>query len=93
MIDTCQAESMHQKFYSPNILAVASSKIGEDSLSVRFTLPCEMSSRFQFFPQSDVVSNYPILRLIYIDKQCLRFTKKRQQTGEDPCSIPYSCKH
>lgn len=35
MIDTCQAESMHQKFYSPNILAVASSRVGEDSLSVR----------------------------------------------------------
>ncbi|PVD21516.1 hypothetical protein C0Q70_17314 [Pomacea canaliculata] len=33
MIDTCQAESMHQKFYSPNILAVASSRVGEDSLS------------------------------------------------------------
>ena len=34
MIDTCQAESLFQKFYSPNILAVASSKVGEDSLSV-----------------------------------------------------------
>ena len=34
MIDTCQAESMFQKFYSPNILAVASSHVGEDSLSV-----------------------------------------------------------
>lgn len=34
MIDTCQAESMYQKFYSPNILAVASSHVGEDSLSV-----------------------------------------------------------
>ncbi|KAL1424769.1 hypothetical protein MTO96_019914 [Rhipicephalus appendiculatus] len=33
MIDTCQAESMFKRFYSPNILAVASSKIGEDSLS------------------------------------------------------------
>ncbi|KAK7094616.1 GPI-anchor transamidase-like [Littorina saxatilis] len=33
MIDTCQAESMFQKFYSPNILAVASSRVGEDSLS------------------------------------------------------------
>ncbi|KAL5011339.1 hypothetical protein ScPMuIL_009890 [Solemya velum] len=33
MVDTCQAESMFQKFYSPNILAVASSKVGEDSLS------------------------------------------------------------
>ncbi len=34
MIDTCQAESMFQKLYSPNILAVASSHVGEDSLSV-----------------------------------------------------------
>jgi len=33
MIDTCQAASMFQKFYSPNILAVASSLVGEDSLS------------------------------------------------------------
>ena len=37
MIDTCQAESMFQKFYSPNILAVASSRVGEDSLSVSIT--------------------------------------------------------
>ncbi|XP_014249251.1 putative GPI-anchor transamidase [Cimex lectularius] len=33
MIDTCQAASMFDKFYSPNILAVASSLVGEDSLS------------------------------------------------------------
>ncbi|CAB4058610.1 PIGK [Lepeophtheirus salmonis] len=33
MIDTCQAASMYSKFYSPNILAVASSLEGEDSLS------------------------------------------------------------
>jgi phosphatidylinositol glycan class K len=34
MIDTCQAESMFLQFYSPNILAIGSSKVGEDSLSV-----------------------------------------------------------
>lgn len=33
MIDTCQASSMYEKFYSPNILAMASSLVGEDSLS------------------------------------------------------------
>lgn len=33
MIDTCQAASMYEKLYSPNILAVASSQVGEDSLS------------------------------------------------------------
>lgn len=31
--DTCQAESMGQKLYSPNVVSVASSKVGEDSLS------------------------------------------------------------
>ena len=33
MIDTCQAASMFLKFYSPGILSVASSLVGEDSLS------------------------------------------------------------
>jgi phosphatidylinositol glycan class K len=37
MIDSCQAQSMFLKFYSPNILAVASSKVGEDSLSVSYS--------------------------------------------------------
>ena len=34
IIETCQAVSMYRRFYSPNILAVASSQVGEDSLSV-----------------------------------------------------------
>ncbi|CAL4120460.1 unnamed protein product, partial [Meganyctiphanes norvegica] len=33
IIDTCQAASMYEYFYSPNILAIASSLVGEDSLS------------------------------------------------------------
>ncbi|XP_078075067.1 GPI-anchor transamidase isoform X2 [Mustelus asterias] len=33
IIDTCQGASMYEKFYSPNILALASSQVGEDSLS------------------------------------------------------------
>lgn len=33
IIDTCQAVSMYQEFYSPNILAMGSSQVGEDSLS------------------------------------------------------------
>lgn len=37
VVDTCQASSMYEKFYSPNILAVASSLVGEDSLSVSKT--------------------------------------------------------
>ncbi|XP_078493754.1 GPI-anchor transamidase [Ciona intestinalis] len=33
IIDTCQAVSMFQRFYSPNLVGIASSQIGEDSLS------------------------------------------------------------
>lgn len=35
MIDTCQANTMFSKFYSPNILATGSSEMGENSYSVR----------------------------------------------------------
>lgn len=34
MIDTCQANSMFLRFYSPNILATGSSRTGENSYSV-----------------------------------------------------------
>lgn len=34
MIDTCQANTMYSKFYSPNIIATGSSELGESSLSV-----------------------------------------------------------
>ena len=34
MIDTCQANTMYSKFYSPNILATGSSQLGENSYSV-----------------------------------------------------------
>ncbi|VDP20343.1 unnamed protein product [Soboliphyme baturini] len=33
VVDTCQAASMYFKIYSPNVLAVGSSLVGEDSLS------------------------------------------------------------
>lgn len=33
MIDTCQANTMYTRFYSPNIVATGSSRLGEMSLS------------------------------------------------------------
>lgn len=33
IVDTCQAASMYQKLYSPNVIATGSSLVGEDSLS------------------------------------------------------------
>lgn len=41
MIDTCQAASMYERFYSPNILSVGSSMVGEDSLSVNSLYLCK----------------------------------------------------
>lgn len=35
MIDTCQANTMYTKFYSPNIIATGSSQLHENSYSVR----------------------------------------------------------
>lgn len=35
MVDSCQASSLYTKFYSPNILATASSQVGENSWAVR----------------------------------------------------------
>lgn len=39
IIDTCQGASMYERFYSPNIMALASSQVGEDSLSVGAFFP------------------------------------------------------
>jgi len=57
MIDTCQAESMFQKFYSPNILSVASSKVGEDSLSVSGAAVCSCVVVFNSFLLSQQTIN------------------------------------
>jgi GPI-anchor transamidase subunit K len=40
MIDTCQANTMYSKLYSPNILATGSSNLGENSYSVCLISTC-----------------------------------------------------
>ena len=40
MIDTCQANTLYSKFYSPNIIATGSSGKGENSYSVGLELEC-----------------------------------------------------
>ncbi|NXT11120.1 GPI8 transamidase, partial [Prunella fulvescens] len=64
IIDTCQGASMYERFYSPNIMALASSQVGEDSLSVsRFIVLNEgqdvivpVGFQFQVCPKSLCVS-------------------------------------
>lgn len=61
VVDTCQASSMYEKFYSPNILAVASSLVGEDSLSVSISIISTFNNKFA--TTVDVYSNAFVLSL------------------------------
>lgn len=51
MVDTCQAASLYEKFQSPNVLAIASSLVGEDSLShhVDPSIGVYMIDRYTFY--------------------------------------------
>lgn len=64
MIDTCQANTMYSKFYSPNVLAVGSSELDESSYSHHsdVEIGVAVSDRFtyyslEFLEQIDKTSN------------------------------------
>ncbi|XP_060784935.1 GPI-anchor transamidase isoform X2 [Neoarius graeffei] len=51
IIDTCQGASMYERFYSPNLMALASSQIGEDSLSHQpdLAIGVHLMDRYTFY--------------------------------------------
>ncbi|KXS17176.1 hypothetical protein M427DRAFT_110624 [Gonapodya prolifera JEL478] len=51
MVDTCQANTLYERFYSPNILSVGSSRKGESSYSyhIDMDLGVHVIDRFTFF--------------------------------------------
>ncbi|RXM29866.1 GPI-anchor transamidase [Acipenser ruthenus] len=51
IIDTCQGASMYERFYSPNVMALASSQIGEDSLSHQpdLAIGVHLMDRYTFY--------------------------------------------
>uniref|UniRef100_A0A3B3S9X9 GPI-anchor transamidase n=1 Tax=Paramormyrops kingsleyae TaxID=1676925 RepID=A0A3B3S9X9_9TELE len=51
IIDTCQGASMYERFYSPNLLALASSQVGEDSLSHQpdLAIGVHLMDRYTFY--------------------------------------------
>uniref|UniRef100_A0A3B4F4L5 GPI-anchor transamidase n=1 Tax=Pundamilia nyererei TaxID=303518 RepID=A0A3B4F4L5_9CICH len=51
IIDTCQGASMYERFYSPNIMALASSQVGEDSLSHQpdLAIGVHLMDRYTFY--------------------------------------------
>jgi len=69
MIDTCQATTMYSKFYSPNILATASSQLAENSYSYENDRDLGVS----------VIDTYTHYVLEYLEK----FNKTSQLTMQD----------
>ncbi|XP_071216763.1 GPI-anchor transamidase [Salvelinus alpinus] len=51
IIDTCQGASMYERFYSPNLMALASSQVGEDSLSHQpdLAIGVHLMDRYTFY--------------------------------------------
>jgi len=61
IVDTCQAASMYEKLYSPNVLAAGSSLVGEDSLShhVDNTIGVYIIDRYTYFILDFLQRVYP----------------------------------
>lgn len=61
IVDTCQAASMYEKLYSPNVLAAGSSLVGEDSLShhVDNTIGVYIIDRYTYFILEFLQRVYP----------------------------------
>jgi phosphatidylinositol glycan class K len=75
MIDTCQANTMYSKFYSPNIVATGSSQLGENSYSVSrqaVTTPQSLIVTFQHENDHDigvaVIDSYTHYVLQYLEQ-------------------------
>lgn len=80
MIDTCQAASMYEKFYSPNILAVGSSLVGEDSLSVRPMFSAQLFAKENYFSIM-LIQQLVFTSLIDTPIMLLNFWKKSRLTA------------
>lgn len=82
MIDTCQAASMYEKFYSPNILAVASSLVGEDSLSVCFyyTFSHLFRNVIQKYLIFSIMLIQPSVCTLLIDTHIMRWNSWRESS-------------
>ncbi|XKL60169.1 hypothetical protein PGB90_001185 [Kerria lacca] len=98
MIDTCQAASMYEKFYSPNILAMASSLVGEDSLShhVDPAIGVYIIDRYTFFAlrflekvQPDSSLNMSSFLAVCPKQDCISTVGVRTDLfSRDPAKVP-----
>ena len=92
MIDTCQANTMYSKFYSPNILATGSSELGESSYSVGCSCidPVYYLIQLQYENDADigvaVIDRYTHLVLSFLEG----INKTSQATMQQMVSLPRS---
>jgi glycosylphosphatidylinositol transamidase (GPIT) subunit GPI8 len=56
MVDTCQAATLQNRLYSPNIVAIGSSRLGENSYSVRALLLMPARELTRSLPRSTTVT-------------------------------------
>lgn len=79
MIDTCQANTMYSKFYSPNVLAVGSSAIEENSYSHHADLDVGVA----------VIDRFTYYNLEFLEKinKTSRLTMKDLFDSYDPADI------
>ncbi|XP_057713428.1 GPI-anchor transamidase isoform X2 [Corythoichthys intestinalis] len=97
IIDTCQGASMYQRFYSPNIIALASSQVGEDSLSHQadLSIGVHLMDRYTFYLLEFLEDVHPASKTNMNDlfkicpkRQCVSTTGHRADLFlRDPSSV------
>ncbi|XP_029409684.1 GPI-anchor transamidase isoform X3 [Nannospalax galili] len=88
IIDTCQGASMYERFYSPNIMALASSQVGEDSLSFQVcpkslcvSTPGHRTDLFQRDPKHVLITDFfGSVRKVEITTETLSLQRDSQIT-------------
>ncbi|KAG0610878.1 hypothetical protein M758_7G098900 [Ceratodon purpureus] len=102
MVDTCQAATLHSQLYSPGILAVGSSKKGENSYSHHLDADVGVSvvDRFtyytlQFFENLDIHSNATLQSLFdsYAPSLLMSHMDYRADLFSRPLDKVISCSH
>eukprot|EP00064_Thunnus_orientalis_P011387 superscaffoldBa00001643_g11418 len=86
IIDTCQGASMYERFYSPNLMALASSQVGEDSLSHQpdLAIGVHLMDRYTFYLLEFLEDIHPASKANMND---LRSTGPRDESSS-PTPIP-----
>ncbi|CAH8476106.1 unnamed protein product [Schistosoma turkestanicum] len=69
IVDTCQAESMGKLFYSPNVIAIGSSAVGEESLSLHSDreIGTYVSDRYSYYAFQFLESVSPVSKKTLYD--------------------------